>query len=241
MFFVVFSMPGAQAQDSGVLTFQQDRNAWRRQDSSEKKPQITPQMRDTIPSAALQDILQAEQAFCYTVTYPEAGYSGYTLDGLAVTGFCGVLNRAELDLFVDQFLSQEDNVSNVVADCVIQPRVMLRFVRGVDYADVLFSAPCHSFTIFYAGEIKSYNLAPAVELVDTVASAYEKRRIDFVSPALLQQLMPIGIAQTDAQKATLREKNASKPVRSWQTETTPQAQENEAKGWNRIKYGKNKP
>ncbi len=222
----------------GVESFKQERDSWRRKETTTAAPEVTPQMRDSIPAQALKNITAAEQAFCYTVEAAAPDFTGYTLDGMEITGFCGILSQAEKDLFIGEFLSKESNVSNVVEKCIIQPRIMLRFVHGVDYTDVLFSSPCHSFSVFYAGRIKSFNTSPASQLVDAIVTAYEKKRVGFVSPALLNQVLPIGFPDTDEQKALINEKKAQKPVRNWNTKPqkpAPASAAPAAKGWNRLK------
>lgn len=222
----------------GVQSFQQERNSWRRQDKENSKHNVTQKMLDTIQSHSLRNITDAEQAFCYTVRGAAPNYSGYTIDGMEVTGFCGILTRPEIDLFIEEFLTKDENVSNVVEQCIIQPRIMLRFVRGVDYSDVLFSSPCYSFSVFNAGRIKTFNSSPASQIMDTIIDAYEKKKMAFVSPALLEQVLPIGVPQNDSQKALIKEKSQQGPIRNWavdeeKTETAPQP---EKKGWNRLKF-----
>ena len=225
---------------SGVEAFKQNRDAWRRQEqeTTAEKKEITQKMRDTIPANALRNITEAEQAFCYTVETPAADYKGYLLDGMAVTGFCGILSQAEIELFINEFLRKEESVSNVVAQCIINPRIMLRFIRGVDYSDVLFSSPCYAFSVFYAGSINTFNISPASATENAIIEAYEKKKIAFVSPALLNQVLPIGVPQNNEQRALVKEKSSQAPVRNWQTEKQQETQPavQEKKGWNKLKF-----
>ena len=74
--------------------------------------------------------------------------------------------------------------------------------------------------------------------MDTIIDAYEKKKMAFVSPALLEQVLPIGVPQNDSQKALIKEKSQQGPIRNWavdeeKTETAPQP---EKKGWNRLKF-----
>ncbi len=238
----------------GVL-FQQDKESWRRQEVPQDTVTITPRMKNTISASSLLNITEAEQAFCYTVEMPQDGYTGYTIDSMAITGFCGILTKPEMDLFIREFLSKDENVSNVVDQCVIKPRVLLRFVRGVDYSDVLFSVPCYSFTVFYAGNISSFNASPAAKTLTAIVDAYEKKKMQFVSPALLGQVLPIGVPQNDAHRALIKSKMQQGPVRNWAktdsatastTSQTQPAQPNqsapakEPKGWNRLKFNNGK-
>ena len=235
---LLFSDIAAAQGAEGVESFKQNRDAWRRQqqNTTEEKKEITQKMKDSIPANALRNITEAEQAFCYTVQTPEDGYKGYLLDGMAVTGFCGILSKAEIELFMNEFLRIVESVSNVVAQCIIQPRLILRFMRGVDYSDVLLSSPCNAFSVFYAGSINTFNISPASAVENAIIEAYEKKKMAFVSPALLEQVLPIGVPQNEKQRALVREKAQQAPVRNWQSEekTTPKSVTQEKKGWNRL-------
>lgn len=232
------SLPVYAQNADGVESFKQDRDSWRRKNDASNKAKITPKMRDLVQAQALRNITEAEQAFCYTVGGAAPDFAGYTIDGMEITGFCGILSRPEIDLFIEEFLSKDENISNVVERCIIQPRIMLRFVRGVDFTDILFSSPCHSFTAFYAGKIKTFNTSPSAKIVDAIVNAYEQKKMNFVSPALLQQVLPIGIPQNDEQRALVKEKSVQQPIRNWKVEEPQKKREPESsspKGWNRLK------
>ena len=211
------------------------------QNAKTEKAEVLPSIRDGISKNALKNITNSELAFCYTVDMAESGYDGYTLDNMKVKGFCGILGQAELDFILNEFLKKEENISSVVANCIIRPRIMLRFINGIDNTDVLLSSPCHSFSVFYAGEIKSFNLAPGAEVVNSVIEAYEKRQINFVSPALLGQVLPVGVPQTEEHRKLIREKTVQKPIKKWEVEKEsaekPQKSESSS-GWNRLKVNR---
>ena len=201
-----------------------------------KNADVLPIIRDSISAPALKNLTTPEQAFCYTVDTAEPDEDGYLIDGMAVTGFCGILSASEISLFSDQFLSREENISSTVANCLIKPRIMLRFVRGVDYTDVLFSSPCQSLTVFYAGQIKSYNFAPGAEVVDVIIDAYEEKKMNFISPSLLKQVLPIGVLQTDEDRNLIRQTTVKQPVRNWTVKESAETPEKTPtrKGWNRL-------
>lgn len=229
----------AQAAD-GVDSFKQDKDSWRRKEQTTvaTKNEIIAKIKDNISAYGLNNITQAEQIFCYTVDKPPIDYNGYTMNGMALTGFCGVLGKSDKDLFINEFFHNENSTSNIVAKCVIEPKVMLRFIKGVDYTDVLLSAPCHSFSVFYGGKIKSFNAEPASKIIEAFIQVYTKRKTDFISPALLNQVLPIGIAKTAEQKALIKEKSGDAPIRNWDSkQTNINNSQNSApkKGWNRLK------
>ena len=162
----------------------------------------------------LQENLSPLSAPLHQVIPAPQGYDGYTLDGFAVTGFCGVVNNELKNLLKTELFYNPKHVDfENVENCIIQPQVMLRFMRGVDSTDVLLSSPCYSFTVFYAGNVKSFNAKPAAEILDAFITPLLKAKVDFVSPALLNQLLPIGVVQNEAQKEKVSQKNA--PIKAW--------------------------
>ncbi len=204
---------------------------------------VTPYISQAIPEAGLSNILNAEQVFCYTVKMPEEGYRGYTLDQMAVTGFCGVLQKQEQSILVDEFFKNNSSILTTNAKCVISPRILLRFWKGVDMTDVLISYPCPALSVFYGGTLKSFNASPIAKDLDGLSQLYEKGRVDFVSPALLNQLMPIGMAQTEEQKTLILEQEKAKPIRNWLKEEPENTASNAlpdkpSTGWNKIQINK---
>lgn len=223
----------AQTQEGGVQSFQQGGDAWRRQDGSEEKAEISQNIADAMGATAMDNIKNSEQVFCYQVATKPAGYKGYTIDNVAITGFCGVVQADLKELIVKQFLATPENISDEIDRCVIKPRLMLRFVKGVDFTDILLSAPCHSFTMFYGGKVKSYNFKPAAEIIDVMVDAFREKTIDFVSPALLRQLLPIGVAQTPEQKEMLQQQRGG-AVRNWDDKQAQPEAPKAKTGWNNL-------
>lgn len=224
----------AQTQRSGVQSFQQDNNSWRRNETTEQAPVIPQNMIDALGNSAITNISDSEAVFCYQVGTKPAGYRGYTIDNMAVTGFCGIVDDNLKNMIVQQFLATPENISSDVAQCVIKPRLMLRFVRGVDYTDMLLSSPCHSFSVFYGGKLKTYNFSPAAEIIDVMVESFRPKTVPFVSPAMLKQLLPIGVAQTQAQKDMVAKQSG--PIRNWDTQkAAPKKTEPKKSGWNNLK------
>lgn len=242
IFTVLFTFSAhAEAQtNEGVNSFKQDKDAWRRKDDigGVSNNEVIQKIKDSVNIHGLNNILHSEQLFCYTVDKAPKGYKGYTIDGMAITGFCGIMKEENRDIFVQAFFQREESTSNIMAKCVIEPKMMLRFIKGVDYTDVLLSAPCHSFSIFYGGKVKSFNAEPSAAIIETFINAYSNKRVDFISPALLEQLMPIGIAKTPEQKALIKEKSGDIPVRNWNTKTPKSIateKPSNQQGWNKLK------
>ena len=193
---------------------------------------ILEEISSAIGSSALNNITGSEQVFCYQIANKPENYTGYTIDGMAIVGFCGVINQDLQTLIKSELMMNPNNILfDVTENCVIRPQIMLRFVRGIDATDVLLSSPCHALAIFYGGKISAFNAKPAAQIIDAVIEPLIKNKVDFASPALFNQLLPIGVAQTEEQKALLQRKN--EPIKQWQK----QQQTNAARksGWNKLK------
>ena len=197
------------------------------------KPQVVEDIYATVGDTAMRNILEAEQVFCYTVETKKRAYSGYTLDGMALTGFCGVLNKQITASLTEMFFMQKNNVDlENQEDCTIKPNFLLRFVRGVDYADVMVSSPCEAMVVFYGGKKTLFNLKPIKAAITKLADTLEKTKKDFVSPALLKQVMPIGLPQTEEQKNLVNQ--AAVPIKSWETKQPAQPKNEKQDGWNSL-------
>ena len=194
---------------------------------------ILEEISSAIGPSALENITGAEQVFCYQITNRPENYTGYTLDGMAIVGFCGIINNELKTMITSELFMNPDNiVFDVTENCIIRPKVMLRFVRGVDSTDVLLSSPCHAFAIFYGGKVNAFNAKPAAQIIDALVNPLIKGKVDFASPALFNQLLPIGVAQTEEQKRMLEQKN--EPIRNWVKSQEENEAANTKKGWNKL-------
>lgn len=165
-------------------------------------------------AAATNNIANAEQVFCYHVAKKPADFAGYTLDNFAVTGYCGELGIGATATTYEALFTQSPNIITAPAACAIEPRVMLRFVRGVDYTDVLLSSPCPSFTVFYAGRYTAFNIKQGV--IDDIISQFDKENQPFNSPALLKKTVANGTADTDREAEIYEKKQRENaPVMNW--------------------------
>ena len=223
----------AQTGREGVQSFQQSGDSWRRAEEDNQPPVISQSMIDAIGNSGIANITDSEAVFCYQVSSKPAGYKGYTIDNMAVTGFCGIIENDLKNMIIRQFFATPENISQEVAQCVIKPRLMLRFVRGVDNTDVLLSSPCYSYSVFYGGKVKSYNFSPAAEIIDVMVDSFRPKTVPFVSPAMLRQLLPIGVAQTQSQKDMVAKQSG--PIRNWDTQSAPAKPAAPKKsGWNNL-------
>lgn len=230
--------------NEGVTSFQQDENAWRRNDGNEanvKKAsavkEVLPDILTSIGPVAWDNIANAEKIFCYEVAVRPEEYDGYSIDSMALTGFCGVIKDEVKNIVLsDLFMNNKNVLFNVREECVIRPRVVLRFVKGVDATDVLLSSPCYSFTVYYPGTVKVFNAKPASKIIDTIINTLNKNRVEFVSPALLDQLLPVGVPQTAEQKELVSKR--LKPIRKWAEDKPKEDGTKPAqKGWNNLNLG----
>lgn len=200
--------------------------------------EVTPYVEKSLSPAALNNIVDSEKVFCYTVQTAPSGYKGYTLDSLELTGYCGQL-KEEKKIIAEEFFEKPENILETVAACKIAPKIMLRFMRGVDSTDVLISDTCPSVTVFYAGSVKPFNATPIQKSLEGLVALFEKGKTEFVSPALLDEVMPCGVVLNDEQKALVNQKKSAQPVRNWETQQKAQPKQEEteqgAKGWNKLK------
>ena len=95
----------------------------------------------------------------------------------------------------------------------------------------MLSSPCHALAFFYGGKVSAFNAKPAAQIIDAVIEPLIKNKVDFASPALFNQLLPVGVAQTEEQKALVQQKNA--PVKSWEKQQQTDAARRS--GWNKLK------
>ena len=70
-------------------------------------------------AAATNNIANAEQVFCYHVAKKPADFAGYTLDNLAVTGYCGELDIGATATTYEALFTQSPNIITAPAACAI--------------------------------------------------------------------------------------------------------------------------
>lgn len=225
----------------GVQSFSQPEGSWKRENQATEE-EVKPQQRfyDEAGKFAIDNIVKAEQVFCYEVFPQNNEYEGYTLDGFPIRGFCGVMGEPVRDMVTKYFLGTEGNVLFDQAEqCVIQPKIIIRFVRGVDYTDMLISSPCHSFAIFYGGGVHVYNFKPGAAIIDAMLKALGPKHSEFVSPSLLNQVLPIGVIQNDQRRKIVNKR--SEPIRKWEQKAKAEEAKRAAEekknnsGWNKLK------
>lgn len=194
-----------------------------------------------IPASSAKNIENAEKVFCYTVDYAAADYTGYTIDDLAITGSCGELSNEGRNLIKDMVLNNNLVFSTAKDACNINPRILLRYINGIDSTDVLFSAPCHSISFFHGRDISTLNAAPGKNIVEQIVTTYSSLKDKFLSPALLGQMVPNGQVLTQDQKEMVRKINTSESPKKWNsgTASAPAASASDTqptrKGWNKLK------
>ena len=195
---------------------------------------VIPFIMSSLPKAtadtAVKNVAEAEQVFCYHVSAKPQGYTGYTLNNFAIVDYCGELDRSATATTYEALFTQSPNIITAPANCRIEPKVMLRFVRGVDYTDVLLSSPCPSFTVFYAGRYNAFNIKQGV--IDDIISQFDKPRDKFNSPSLLKKTVANGVAETvqEAEKYDTQPLLQDAPVMNWQKPDSPVAAPTENNG-----------
>ena len=220
-----------------------------KQNNTDAKAVFSEFLNRFVSAATARPILNAEKVFCYVVDYAPKDTEGYMVNGLAVQGYCGELSDNGKALIKDALLNNTLAFSKSKADCKISPKIMLRYIHGIDYTDILLSSPCQSLTFFHNTEITSVNAAPGAAIIDQIVTAYSALKEDFLSPAMLGQMVGNGIPQTQAQKEIVRKQAPTDaPRKKWKAESTELSQENTnasstntpaqqpaKSGWNKLK------
>mgnify|MGYP004467985023 FL=1 len=194
-----------------------------------------------IPASSAKNIDNAEKVFCYTVDYAATDYTGYTIDDLAITGSCGELSDEGRNLIKDMLLNNNLVFSSSSDSCNIAPRILLRYINGIDSTDILLSAPCHSLTFFHGRDISTLNAAPGKNIVEQIVTTYSSLGEKFLSPALLGQMVPNGQVLTQDQKEIVRKIDTSSSPKKWSNKPTQTKEDTETapqpvrKGWNKLK------
>lgn len=207
-----------------------------------KKAVLSEFLMQNITAATALPINKAEKVFCYIVDYAEKDYEGYTVNGLAIKGYCGELSNEGKSLIRETLFSGASLYSKSKSDCRISPKIMLRYVFGIDYTDVLLSYPCPSLTFFHNTNFAVLNATPGEAVIEKIITAYSSLGEEFHSPALLGQMVGSGIPQNQAQKEIIR-RQSDGPRKKWgnEVETGNQSQPEDstapkpATGWNKLK------
>lgn len=205
-------------------------------------PAVSSFLVNLLPESTAKVIKKAEKVFCYTVDYKQAGYDGYTIDDLALKGSCGELSQTGKNLIKNSVFDNNSLYSSSKDNCKISPKIMLRYVYGADYTDVLFSSPCQSLTFFHGQNITTVNAAPGAAIIDQIIKAYAGLEEPYLSPALLGQMVGNGQAMNQRDKEVIRRASPSEaPLKKWNTQPTAStATQTENKqpvksGWNKLR------
>lgn len=193
---------------------------------------IIPLIVEKVPEAARYNIHNPEQVFCYHVDKRPKGYTGYTIGNYKIVDYCGELDFDVLTTTYEPLFTRSPNIITTVSRCVVEPKVMLRFVRGVDYTDVLLSSPCPSFTVFYGGKYHSFNIKQGI--IDDVINQFDKIREEFNSPALISKTVANAVANTEDESYKLEKKRKENEEKYPQTEKKEEVK-NKKSGWGNLK------
>ncbi len=194
-----------------------------------------------IPTTTARNIEKAEKVFCYTIEEVPANYSGYTIHNMAITGSCGELSSDGRELLREMLLNNNPVYSSNMDNCRANPKIMFRYINGIDSTDILLSAPCHSLTFINGRNIQTLNASQGKNIVELIISTYTDLREDFLSPALLDQIVPNGQVITQDQKEIVRRIKKSASPKKWNNDNKQSAPSNNSnnkqtvKGWNKLK------
>ena len=196
-----------------------------------RQQEMIPYITSAIDENAALNIKNAEQVFCYHVAKRPKGYTGYTLNNFALTGYCGELDRSAVTTIYEALFTKSPNIITAASPCRIAPKIMLRFGKGVDSTDILLSSPCPSFTSFYAGKYKSFNIKQGVidDIINTLSQTIEP----FNSPSLLTQTVANGTPSTPKDSELLEKKQKEQALLPAPAEETAETKPT-ATGWGKL-------
>lgn len=196
-----------------------------------RQQEMIPYISSAIDEIAALNLKNPEQVFCYHVTKRPKGYTGYTLDNFAMTGYCGELDRSAVTTIYEALFTKSPNIITAASSCRIEPKIILRFIKGVDSTDILLSSPCPSFTSFYAGKYKSFNIKQGV--IDDIITELAQKNEPFNSPSLLAQTVANGTPTTPKDTELLERKQKEHEILP--TSITDKAPETKpATGWGKL-------
>ena len=75
-----------------------------------KAQNILPNITNSIGPTATNNIIKAERIFCYNVSSQGDNYKGYTIDNMAIEGFCGIVDENLKGMLLKQLLSTKENI-----------------------------------------------------------------------------------------------------------------------------------
>lgn len=216
-------LPIGDDDDSMALSFSGEAKSY--------KENIIPFIKTSISETSASIISNPEQVFCYQVEKKLKDEKRYTLDGFAITGFCGELDKGAISTTYSALFTQSPNIITTPSQCKIEPKLMIRFVRGVDYVDVLLSSPCPSFTVFYGGKYKAFNIK--LGIIDDIIKQLSEKTEAFHSPALLKKTIANAEASSAEESETLEKKQRENAVVKEEKEEKPQESAPKS-GWGNI-------
>ena len=144
-------------------------------DSDPEVSGISASIRDRLRLDGLRVVVKPDEVYCYGIARKNPRTKSETISGYALTGTCGSLNEEGLEAIKEKFLepsSFDMTTPKISAACVVKPKLLLRFRRGVDFVDVVLSGDkCPGLIYLYAGDSKEFYAKPMSEWLDNFITA----------------------------------------------------------------------
>lgn len=132
-------------------------------------------IRDRIRADALRVLFKPDEVYCYGISRKNPQTKSDTISGYALTGSCGSLNEEGISAIKEKIFSVNNfdmTVSKISAACIIKPKLLLRYRRGIDFVDIVLSGDkCPGFVYLYAGDTKEFYAKPMSEWMETFITA----------------------------------------------------------------------
>ena len=118
---------------------------------------------------------EPDEVICFGVSKKSPKKRIPTLNGFAHIGNCGSLNETGIKEVQKQLLAAESYDLSVtkIGNCIVTPRLLLRFRKGYDFVDMILSSgeTCPAVTFIYGGDTREFYAKPAAEWLQNFISA----------------------------------------------------------------------
>ena len=128
-------------------------------------------IKERLLNNALRVLAKPDEVYCYGISRKNPKNKTETINGYALNGECGTLNDEGLKAVQEKFFnpaSFDMATPKISQACVVKPKLLLRFRRGIDFVDAVLSGEkCPGIVYLYAGETKEFYARPMHEWLDT--------------------------------------------------------------------------
>ena len=85
------------------------------------------------------------------------------------------------------------------------------------------------------GKVMTYNFAPVAQVFDAMINSFQEQNMNFVSPALLNQIVPVGYPLNNEQQQLVRQAQQQNAVVQQPAQRATTSAPQAAGGWNNLR------